>query len=64
MFDLKKLLRIETDALDLAISIYYIQKHNSRWHLVVYISRKLSLVEQNYDIYNKKLLAIVAALEI
>ena len=25
--------------------------------------RKLSLVEQNYDIYNKELLAIVAALE-
>ena len=27
------------------------------------MSRKLSLVEQNYDIYNKELLAIVAALE-
>ena len=30
---------------------------------MVYILRKLSLVEQNYDIYNKELLAIVAALE-
>ena len=30
---------------------------------MAYILRKLSLVEQNYDIYNKELLAIVAALE-
>ena len=30
---------------------------------MVYILRKLSPVEQNYDIYNKELLAIVAALE-
>ena len=27
------------------------------------MSRKLSLAEQNYDIYNKELLAIVATLE-
>ena len=54
---------METDALDLAIGACWIQKHNSRWHPVAYISRKLSPAEQNYDIYNKELLAIVAALE-
>ena len=30
---------------------------------MVYILRKLSPVEQNYDIYDKELLAIVATLE-
>ena len=54
---------METDVLDLAIGACWMQEYDSRWHLVVYILRKLSLVEQNYDIYNKELLAIVAALE-
>ena len=63
IFDTEKLSRIETDALDLAIGACLIQEYKGKWHLVVYISRKLSLAEQNYDIYNKELLAIVAALE-
>ena len=63
IFDPKKPSRIETDALDLAIGACWMQEYNGRWHLIVYISRKLSLAEQNYDIYNKELLAIVAALE-
>ena len=63
MFDPKKPSRIETDASDLAIGAYWMQEYNSRWHLVVYMSKKLSLAEQNYDIYKKELQAIVAALE-
>ena len=54
---------METDASDLAIGACWMQEYNSRWHPVVYMSRKLSPAEQNYDIYNKELLAIVAALE-
>ena len=63
MFDTKKPSRIETDALDLAIGACLIQEYEGKWHPVVYMSRKLSLAEQNYDIYDKELLAIVAALE-
>ena len=63
IFDPKKPSRMETDASDLAIGACWMQEHDSKWHPVVYISRKLSLAEQNYDIYNKELLAIVAALE-
>ena len=63
MFDTEKLSRIETDASDLAIGAYLIQEYKGKWHPVAYILRKLSPAEQNYDIYNKELLAIVAALE-
>jgi hypothetical protein len=33
------------------------------WHLMIYYFRKLLLAEQNYDIHDKKLLAIVAVLK-
>jgi hypothetical protein len=32
-------------------------------HLIVYYSRKLSLAELNYDVYDKELLAIVDTIE-
>ena len=63
MFDTKKSSRIETDASDLAIGACLTQEHEGKWHPVAYMSRKLSPAEQNYDIHNKELLAIVAALE-
>jgi len=34
-----------------------------RLHSVIYYSRKITLLKLNYDIYNKELLAIVAALK-
>jgi len=41
-----------------------LQKHTNRvWHPVAYYSRKLTPPELNYDIYNKELLGIVAALK-
>jgi len=39
------------------------QKHPDGWHLVVYYSWKITLLELNYDIYNKELLGIVTALK-
>ncbi len=63
MFDSKKLGRMKTNALDLVIDVCFNQLYEGMWHLVTYYSRKLSLAKQNYDIYDKKLLAIVAALE-
>ena len=63
MFDIEKPSRIETDASDLAIGACLIQEYEGKWHPVAYMLRKLSPAEQNYDIYNKELLAIVAALE-
>ena len=63
MFDSEKNIRMETDASDLAIGACILQMHDGKWHSVAYFSRKLTSAEQNYDIHDKKLLAIVAALE-
>ena len=54
---------VETDALDFTLGIYLVQKHSDGWHPVTYYSRKMTLLELNYDIYNKELLGIVAALK-
>ncbi len=63
MFDSKKLGRMKIDALDLAIDACFSQLYEGMWHPVAYYSRKLLSTKQNYDIHDKKLLAIVAALE-
>ena len=62
MFNLGKLVYIETDASDRAIRAYLTQDHEGKRHPVAYYSRKITLAEQNYDIHNKELLAIVVAL--
>ena len=56
--------RIKTDGLDLAIRACLLQPDNQeKWHSIAYYSRKLSPAEQNYDIADKELLAIVACLK-
>jgi len=63
MFDTTKLVQIETDASDLAIGACLTQEYEGKRHLIAYYSKKITLAEQNYDIYNKELLAIVVALK-
>jgi len=63
LFDPTKPIRIETDASDLAVGACLSQEYDKKWHPVAYYSRKLSPAEQNYDIHDKELLAIVAALQ-
>jgi len=36
---------------------------DEKWHPVAYLSKSLLETEQNYEIHNKKMLAIVCALE-
>ncbi|CAA9317827.1 hypothetical protein AVDCRST_MAG94-1309 [uncultured Leptolyngbya sp.] len=55
--------RIETDASDQAVGACLCQQRDNKWHPVAYYSRKMSPAEQNYDIHDKELLAIVNALE-
>jgi hypothetical protein len=63
MFDPKKSGRMKTDASDLVIDACFSQLYEGMWHPVTYYFRKLSSAKQNYDIHDKKLLAIIAALE-
>ena len=63
MFDSAKDIRMKIDASNLAIEACILQMHNKKWHSIIYFLRKLTSVEQNYNIHNKKLLMIIAALK-
>jgi transposase InsO family protein len=56
-------LRFETDASDLAIGLCAKQERDGKWHPIAYHSRKFSDAEENYDVHDKELLAVVVALE-
>jgi hypothetical protein len=62
MFDPEIPIQIETDASDLAIGACLIQEHKGTRMPIAYYSRKIGLAEQNYDIHDKELLAVVVAL--
>ena len=52
------------DLSDFILKTCIVQKYKDKiWYPVIYYSRKLTPLELNYDIYNKKLLAIVAVLK-
>jgi hypothetical protein len=39
------------------------QERDGKWHLVAYYLKKFTSAEENYDVYNKELLAVVVSLE-
>ena len=62
IFNLVKKIIVETDLLDKAIGAEISQPDKKeRIYLVAFYSRKLTPAELNYNIHDKKLLAIVAA---
>ena len=64
IYRLELLIRVKIDLLDFILGICIVQKYKDKiWHLVIYYSRKLTPLKLNYDIYNKKLLAIVTVLK-
>jgi hypothetical protein len=62
MFDPELPVQVETDASDLAIGACLTQEHKGNRMPIAYYSRKMSPAEQNYDIHDKELLAVVDAL--
>ena len=60
MYNLTKPIMLETNASNLALgAIISQQESDGKWHPVAFYSWKLTIQEQNYEIHNKKLLAIV-----
>ena len=54
--------RVETNASDYAIGGVLSQEQDKKWKLIVFLSRTMQPAERNYEIYDKKLLAIVETL--
>jgi len=56
---------IEADSSDFASRAVLSQQlpREEKWHPVAFYSKSLSLVEQNYEIYDKEMLAIIRTLE-
>jgi len=56
---------IEADSSDFASRAVLSQQlpGEEKWHLVAFYSKSLSLVERNYKIHNKEILAIICAVE-
>ena len=57
--------RIEADSLDFVTGAVLSQQalEDGNWHLVAFLSKSLSMVEQNYEIHDKEMLAIIRAME-
>jgi len=57
--------RIEADSSDFASRAVLSQQlpREERWHPVAFYSKSLSLVEWNYEIHDKEMLAIIHTLE-
>jgi len=57
--------RIKADSSDFASRAVLSQQLSGgeKWYPVAFYSKSLSLVEQNYKIYDKEMLAIICALE-
>jgi len=56
---------IETDSSDFATRAVLSQQSmtDGKWHPVAFYSKSLSSIERNYEIHDKKMLAIIRALE-
>ena len=63
IYTLSLLIVIKIDILDFVLSVCLVQKYLDRWHLIIYYSYKIILLELNYNIYNKELLKIVVILK-
>ena len=64
MFDPIKSIMLKMDISDLALEAVISQrKPDGKWHPVTFYSQKLTILEQNYEIHDKELLAIVDSMK-
>jgi len=63
--DLNKEFRVEADASNYTTEgVLLIKCSDEKWRPVAFISKSLSNTERNYEIHNKKMLAVVRYLEV
>ncbi len=63
MPDFTKLFEIESDALLYATGAILLQQDTNRdWHPVAYCSQSMNPTEQNYQVYDRELMAIICSL--
>ena len=64
MPDLDKKMQIEVDVSDYATGrVLSMECKDGLWRLVAFLSKSLNKTERNYEIHNKKMLAIIRRLE-
>ena len=62
--DLDKKMRMEVNTLDYVIGgVLSMECKDRKWRLVVFLSKSLDKTERNYEIHNKKMLAVIRELE-
>ena len=62
--DLDKKMRMEVDVSDYATEgVLSMEGKDGLWRLVVFLSKSLNKTERDYEIYDKKMLAIIRGLE-
>ena len=62
--DLDKKLRVEVDVLDYVTKdVLSMEGEHGKWRLVAFLSKSLNKTERNYEIHDKKMLAIISGLE-
>ena len=62
--DLDKEMRVEADASEYATrGVLSMKCEDKKWRLVAFISKLLNEAERNYEIHNRKMLAIVRCLD-
>lgn len=54
--------QLETDVSDRVVVGVLTQQHEKDWHPVAFYSKSMSDAEQNYEIHDKEMLAIIQAL--
>ena len=50
---------LETNTLDGVVAGVLTQKHGNEWHPVAFYLKSMSPAEQNYEIHDKEMLAII-----
>ena len=64
ILDIDREMRVEADALDYATGEVLSTKcEDGKWRLVAFIYKSLNATEQNYEIHDKEMLAVIRCLE-